>query len=82
MVLISRRCPVALLGGHYIYHTEEIEILPVPSNHKVDKPAEEQRLMNIWKQVDLTKNFYFRCATSPVFSRALSRTRRIATRTT
>ncbi|EKM53859.1 uncharacterized protein PHACADRAFT_209710 [Phanerochaete carnosa HHB-10118-sp] len=62
MVLISRRCPVALLGGHYIYHTEEVDILPVSSSHKVDKPAEEQRLLNIWKQVDLTKNFYFRYA--------------------
>lgn len=59
IVLITRRCPVALLGGHYIYHTEEVDILPVSSNHKIEKPAEEQRLMNIWKQVDLTKNFYF-----------------------
>lgn len=59
MVVIARRCPVALLGGHYVYHTEEVDVIPVSSNHKVDKPAEEQRLMNIWKQVDLTKNFYF-----------------------
>ncbi|KIP11132.1 hypothetical protein PHLGIDRAFT_64286 [Phlebiopsis gigantea 11061_1 CR5-6] len=59
MVLVIRRCPVALLGGHYIYHLEEIDVVSVPSNHKIEKPAEEQRLMNIWKQVDLTKNFYF-----------------------
>lgn len=61
MVLITRRSVVALLGGHYIYHTEDIDVLPVSSNHKIDKPAEEHRLMNIWKQVDLSKNFYFRC---------------------
>ena len=30
------------------------------SNHKVDKPTEEQRLMNVWKQVEMGKNFYFR----------------------
>ena len=60
MVLITKRSVVALLGGHYVYHVEEIEILPVASNHKVDKPTEEQRLMNVWKQVEMAKNFYFR----------------------
>ena len=64
MVLVTRRCPVALLGGHYVFHLEEIDVVSVSSNHKIEKPAEEQRLMNIWKQVDLTKHFYFRCAHS------------------
>ncbi|KAI0691187.1 polyphosphoinositide phosphatase [Cytidiella melzeri] len=59
MVLITKRSVVALLGGHYVYHIEEIETVPVSSNHKVDKPAEEQRLMNVWKQVEMGKNFYF-----------------------
>ena len=76
MVLITRRCPVALLGGHYIYHTEEIDIVPVSSNHRVDKPAEEQRLMNVWKQVDLTKNFYFRCVSGVSSTCTLHRRRR------
>ncbi|KAJ7184359.1 SacI homology domain-containing protein [Mycena filopes] len=35
------------------------DIVPVCFNHKIDKPAEEQRLMNIFKQVDMSKNFYF-----------------------
>ena len=30
----------------------------------VDKPAEEQRLMSIFKQVDMSKNFYFRSLAS------------------
>ncbi|KAI0668852.1 SacI homology domain-containing protein [Trametes maxima] len=59
MILISKRSVVALLGGHYVYHCESTDIIPVPFNHKIDKPAEEQRLMNIFKQVDMTKNFYF-----------------------
>ncbi|KAI0340121.1 hypothetical protein BDW22DRAFT_1379536 [Trametopsis cervina] len=59
MVLITKRSVVALLGGHYIYHIEDIEIVPITFNHKVEKPAEEQRLMNIWKQVEMGKNFYF-----------------------
>ncbi|KIK09521.1 hypothetical protein K443DRAFT_82832 [Laccaria amethystina LaAM-08-1] len=59
MMLISKRSVVALLGGHYLYHCENSEIVPVCFNHKVEKPAEEQRLMNIFKQVDMSKNFYF-----------------------
>jgi phosphatidylinositol 3,5-bisphosphate 5-phosphatase len=60
MILISKRTVVALLGGHYLYHCENTDIVPVPFNHKVEKPAEEQRLFNIFKQVDMSKNFYFR----------------------
>ncbi|KAH0579741.1 hypothetical protein H2248_002578 [Termitomyces sp. 'cryptogamus'] len=59
MIVISKRSVVALLGGHYLYHCENTDIIPVCFNHKVDKPAEEQRLMNIFKQVDMSKNFYF-----------------------
>lgn len=60
MVLVSKRTVVALLGGHYLYHCDNSDIIPVCFNHKIDKPAEEQRLMNIFKQVDMSKNFYFR----------------------
>ncbi|PPQ73912.1 hypothetical protein CVT26_006660 [Gymnopilus dilepis] len=59
MILVSKRSVVALLGGHYLYHCENADIIPVSFNHKVEKPAEEQRLMNIFKQVDMSKNFYF-----------------------
>ncbi|KAG6878055.1 hypothetical protein C0993_000378 [Termitomyces sp. T159_Od127] len=59
MIVISKRSVVALLGGHYLYHCESTDLIPVCFNHKVDKPAEEQRLMNIFKQVDMSKNFYF-----------------------
>ncbi|KAG1908508.1 uncharacterized protein F5891DRAFT_17122 [Suillus fuscotomentosus] len=27
-------------------------------DHKIDRPAEEQRLVNMFKQVDMSKNFY------------------------
>jgi hypothetical protein len=60
IILISKRSVVALLGGHYLYHCENTDIIPVCFNHKLDKPAEEHRLMNIFKQVDMSKNFYFR----------------------
>ena len=60
MVLITKRSVVALLGGHYLYHCENTEIVQICSSHRVDRPGEEQRLMNIFKQVDMSKNFYFR----------------------
>lgn len=66
MLLIMKRSPVALLGGHYVYHCEETEMFTIPSSHKIDKPSEEQRLMGIFKQVDMTKNFYFRCVHGPL----------------
>ncbi|KAJ3543835.1 hypothetical protein NMY22_g2991 [Coprinellus aureogranulatus] len=59
LILLTKRSVVALLGGHYLYHCEGTEIVPVCFNHKVEKPAEEQKLMNIFKQVDMSKNFYF-----------------------
>ncbi|PWN31122.1 hypothetical protein BDZ90DRAFT_230116 [Jaminaea rosea] len=65
MVLISRRSVVALLGGHYIYHCDETKIIPVchpstaiPGRTKA-MDQEELRLLHIFKQVDLSKNFYF-----------------------
>jgi phosphatidylinositol 3,5-bisphosphate 5-phosphatase len=60
MILITKRSVVALIGGHYLYHCENTEMIPVCFNHKIDKPQEEQRQMNIFKQVDISKNFYFR----------------------
>ena len=60
MIIISKRSIVALLGGHYLYHCENTEMIPICSNQKIEKPAEEQRMMNVFKQVDMSKNFYFR----------------------
>ncbi|KAH8980934.1 polyphosphoinositide phosphatase [Lactarius hatsudake] len=76
MILITKRSPVALLGGHYVYHCEETEMLTIPSSHKIEKPSEEQRLMGVFKQVDMTKNFYFSYTydlTSTLQSNATSR---------
>jgi hypothetical protein len=61
MILVTKRSVVALLGGHYVYHCESTEMLPICHNHRVEKVSEENRLMNMFKQVDMSKNFYFRC---------------------
>ncbi|KAK2460382.1 hypothetical protein APHAL10511_007547 [Amanita phalloides] len=59
IILVMKRSVVTLIGGHYIYHCESTEMIPISSNHKIEKPAEEQKLMNTFKQVDMSKNFYF-----------------------
>ncbi|PWN45152.1 hypothetical protein IE81DRAFT_320325 [Ceraceosorus guamensis] len=67
MVLISARSVVALIGGHYVYHVDDYKMISVchasvlanlPGRSKA-KEAEEARLIHTFKQVDLTKNFYF-----------------------
>ena len=69
MLVITKRSVVTLLGGHYLYHCESTEMLPVATNHKIEKPAEETRLIGVFKQVDLSKNFYFRLVTEGLGSR-------------
>lgn len=63
MILIKSRTPVALLGGHYIYHCEETILRPISNlagSGGGGKGVEETRLVNEFKGVDLSKNFYFR----------------------
>lgn len=67
MVLISRRSAVALIGGHYVYHCDETAVVPVchaslmssvPGRSKARDQAEAQ-MLRTFRQVDLSKNFYF-----------------------
>jgi len=80
MIIISKRSVVALLGGHYLYHCEHTEMIPVPSNHKIERPTEEQRLVNMFKQVDMSKNFYFRWVRLNCTDLLMSIYRNLATR--
>ncbi len=59
VVLITKSSVVALIGGHYLYHLEGTDILPIALNHKVDNLVEEQRLLTTFRQVDMTKNLLF-----------------------
>lgn len=67
MVLIERRSVVALIGGHYVYHCDQAQVLPVchsstlssaPGRTKARDQLESIQLQN-FRQVDLSKNFYF-----------------------
>ncbi|KIY44512.1 hypothetical protein FISHEDRAFT_51229 [Fistulina hepatica ATCC 64428] len=59
MIIITKRQIVALLGGHYVFHCSGTEMITVPYNHKIERTSEEQRQMGIFKQVDMSNNFYF-----------------------
>lgn len=47
MILITKRLVVALVGGHYIYHVEQVDMVPICFNQKIDKPAEEQKSVRL-----------------------------------
>src|ERR1700733_2185074 len=59
LVAVSKRTVVALLGGHYLYHCEDTQMYQVSYNQKIERPSEEQRLMAAFRQVDMSRNFYF-----------------------
>ena len=67
MVLISKRSVVSLIGGHYIYHCDETQVLPVCHSHVLNsvsgrpmsRDTRESQLLRSFSQVDLSKNFYF-----------------------
>lgn len=60
LVTIKTRVPVAMIGGHYVYHSEETQLTPVTGKVPKNTQAEEARLMAAFRSVDLSKNFYFR----------------------
>ena len=67
MVLISKRSVVSLVGGHYIYHCDETQVVPLCSSSALytalgrnkTRDASESSLLRSFNQVDLSKNFYF-----------------------
>lgn len=63
MVIVTKRSHIAVLGGHYIDKIDGSEMIPlttsVASKSRMEKQLEENRLLNIFSTVDLTKGFYF-----------------------
>lgn len=60
LLAVTKRKPAAILGGHYIYHVDDTELIPVTHNPK--KPArnsEEARFLHTFLSIDLEKTFYF-----------------------
>lgn len=79
MVIITKRSVVALLGGHYLYHCEGTDVIPVCPTMRVERErqAEETRSMAIFRQVDMSKNFYFRYTGHVLYSSFFTNTVRV-----
>ena len=63
MLLITKRSQVAMLGGHFVYQIDGTELIsldsPGNSRFKSERHTEETRFVNILKNLDLTRSFYF-----------------------
>ncbi|CDK29343.1 unnamed protein product [Kuraishia capsulata CBS 1993] len=60
LCVITKRRPVATIGGHYIYHVDGTELIPVTNNFKKpDRNSEEARFLSTFQNLDLSKTFYF-----------------------
>jgi phosphatidylinositol 3,5-bisphosphate 5-phosphatase len=57
MSVITKRSPVALLGGHYVYHIDETRLISLAS--VLDKNPEEARYLSTLDHLDISKTFYF-----------------------
>jgi len=60
LCVVTKRSPIAILGGHYIYHIDDTELIPISNNYKKpDNYSEEARFLATFANLDLSKTFYF-----------------------
>ncbi|SCU84337.1 LAME_0C09098g1_1 [Lachancea meyersii CBS 8951] len=60
LIVITKTSPVAVLGGHSIYHIDETELVPLSNSYKnPDKYSIEARFISTFLNLDLSKTFYF-----------------------
>lgn len=58
--LVTKCSQVAILGGHYIYHVDDTKLIPLDIKYKKpDKYSDEEKLLSIFKYLELGKTFYF-----------------------
>ncbi|KAJ3390138.1 phosphatidylinositol-3,5-bisphosphate 5-phosphatase [Lobulomyces angularis] len=60
IILINKRSAVALIGGHYIYHIDDTEMLRIfSSTQKTENSINEESYRQMFLQVQKRKHFYF-----------------------
>lgn len=60
LVVITKKSAVSILGGHYLYHIDATELIPVCNNYKKpDRNSEETRYLQTFSNLDLSKTFYY-----------------------
>lgn len=58
--VITKCSQVAVLGGHFVYHVDETKLMPLQFDYKrPEKYGDEEKLLSIFKYLDLSKTFYF-----------------------
>ncbi|KAI5965401.1 FIG4 [Candida pseudojiufengensis] len=58
--IITKCSQVAILGGHFIYHIDETKLIPLGTNYRrPEKYSDEEKLLSIFRYLDLSKTFYF-----------------------
>lgn len=58
--VITKCSQVAVIGGHFVYHVDETKLIPLEFNYRrPDKYSDEEKLLSIFKYLDLGKTFYF-----------------------
>jgi hypothetical protein len=57
--LITRAKQVASVAGHALYSIEATRLISLTGGRTAEKTLEEQRYVDVFLGVDLTKNFYF-----------------------
>lgn len=60
LLVVTKRRPVATIGGYYMYHIDGTELIPVTNSLKKEaRNTEEARFMQTFTSIDLTKTFYY-----------------------
>lgn len=58
--IITKCSQVAVIGGHFVYHVDETKLIPLEFNYRrPEKYSDEEKLLSIFKYLDLGKTFYF-----------------------
>lgn len=58
--VITKCSQVAVLGGHFIYHIDDTKLIPLQFDYRrAVKYSDEEKLLAIFKYLDLSKTFYF-----------------------
>ena len=60
--IITKRTAIALIGGHYVYHIDDTQLLPLTSTNTVrrqDRYADEARYLAMLNNLEIGKTFYF-----------------------
>lgn len=60
LCVITKCSQVAIIGGHFVYHVDETKLIPLDFTYRrPEKYSDEEKMLSIFKYLDLGKTFYF-----------------------